>query len=259
MSGLPSNTRSSLPPLAGEEETSDHASNLDAQYLDAADAQELLESVGFLLVPGPPLDRGPAYLLVAVRPQPTLSHFDPERVVLWDTGAKQSVQTVLEWPLTTPDPRYTWGGIDIIDRIGAINRFASFGGIVSIAKDRDVGAVLFRSDAPILSVGGHSGPADPLGVDVTAFFGILRAAAGNEPRTRAMVEDCSPIALYAAFLARRIGISEAAQIDGRGVSRLTSLMRQERCRLQREAPAEQQKGERLAALIKPIHSDATRI
>ena len=49
------------------------------QTLDTSIAHVLLANLGFLLVPGPPLDHGAAYLLVAVRAKPTLAHFDPER------------------------------------------------------------------------------------------------------------------------------------------------------------------------------------
>jgi hypothetical protein len=258
MARLPFAAQGSRSRAADEEEAArDHAPPGSVAHLDSADAEQLLDSVGFLLVPGAPLDRSPAYLLVAVRPQPTLSHFDPERVVLWASGTKGPAQTVLEWPLVPPEPHYAWGTIEVIDRLGAVNRFASFGGDVSVAKDGDLGAVLFRSDAPIFAAGGHSGAADPLGADAAAFFGVLRATAGNEPRVGDLIHGCSPIALYAAFLERRIAVCEGAQIEGLGTPRLASLLRQERCRLQRENVADQLQGERLAALIRQIASKAT--
>ena len=226
--------------------------------LDSADAEELLVSLGFLLVPGPPLDRGPAYLLVALRPTPTLSHFDPERILMWANTTKGSSQMVLEWPLQPPDPQYAWGTIDIVDRLGEINRFASFGGAVSVARDRDVHAVLFRSDAPILSAGGHSGPADPLGADVAAFFGVLRAAAGSDRRLGDLVRSSSPIALYAAFLARSLAVRRAARAGNPPNSRYEALLHKELCRLEREAGAELLSGEQLAAVTTPLLDVAPR-
>jgi len=250
MSRLPSAAQGSHTPTAGMKPAVGAPSRVRvSQGLDTQDAEGLLVSLGFLLVPGPPLDRGPAYLLVAVRPRPTLSHFDPERVVLWANAANGSAQTVLEWPLRQPAPHYSWGTIDVVDRLGEVNRFASFGGAVSVARDRDVHAALFRSDAPILSAGGHSGPADPFGADVSAFFGVLRAAAGNDQQVAAMINCCSPVALYAAFLSRSLATYQAAaRLDSPGSSRIRTLLRHELCRLEREASADLLTGERLAGL-----------
>jgi hypothetical protein len=252
MSPLPSAAQGSHSRAAGRVPAArDPASDDAAGHLIAADAEELLVSLGFLLVPGPPADRGPAYLLVAVRPRPTLSHFDPERIVLWQRESSGACRTTLEWPLVCPSPEYAWGTIDIIDRLGAMNRFASFGGSVSVSRDHDVSAVLFRSDAPILSAGGHSGPADPLGIDATAFFAILRAAAGADSHIGALINGCSSVALYSAFVERMLGVV-AARLNGPGGARLSSLLHQERGRLQRDATTDQREGENLATLIWPV-------
>src|SRR3954453_18929160 len=75
------------------------------RVLDSTSATELLASLGFLLVPGPPTDRGPAYLLVGVRRQPTLRHFDPQRIELWAEGP---AHVTLEWPVDQLTCRYSW-------------------------------------------------------------------------------------------------------------------------------------------------------
>jgi hypothetical protein len=215
-------------------------------------------SLGFLLVPGPPLDRPPAYLLVALRPRPTLAHFDPERVTFWANDSCGTTATSLEWPLSRLAGDYSWGTIEVVDRIGASNRFVSFGGAVNVALDHDVHAVLFRSDAPILCAGGHSGPADPLANDVVAFFGILRAAAGNSSHLQARIQASSPLALYGAFLARSVETYCRARLMSRAEVSLASLLRQEEHRLECQAPAELQNGRLLDALLRGTHSEIPR-
>lgn len=235
-----------------------HRGGLEASSVSASDAGQLLTSVGFLLVPGPPFDRGPAYLMVALRTSPTLSHFDPERIELWTPERRNASQVVLEWPLRTSSARYSWGTIAVIDRLGAVNRFASFGGLLSTVRDRDIDAALFRSDAPILAAGGHSGPADPLGTSAAAFFGILRASAGNDQGLGEMIHAASPNTLYAAFLARSLAVHEARHGQDTMRSRLLSLLRQERCRLGRDAIDDQRRGESLAALISASPAPPTK-
>ena len=258
MARAPSAAMSRTAQAAVQEAAARQPVPLTSPQLDSADAEELLVSLGFLLVPGPPLDRGPAYLLVAVRPTPTLSHFDPERIAMWVNSPKGASQIVLEWPLQPPDPQYVWGTIDIIDRLGEINKFASFGGVVSVARDRDLHAVLFRSNAPILSAGGHSGPADPLGADVAAFFGVLRAAAGSDRHLGDVIWGSSPVVLYAAFLARSLAVHRAARVGNPANSRYEALLRKELCRLEREAGPELLSGEQLATVTTPLLEVAPR-
>jgi hypothetical protein len=217
--------------------------------LTADDTQELLTDVGFLLVPGAPFDRGPAYLMVALRHAPTFEHFDPERIELWTPGDPHAGPAVLEWPLRSPLSSYSWGLIQLVDRLGKTNKFASFGGSVSFVRDRDINAAVFRSDAPILGAGGHSAPPDPLGPSLTTFFGILRAAAGNDRNLEGLIADATPQVLYAAFLDRSLAVYERPAHDAPS-ARLVSVLRQERLRLQQAAAEEQRRGASLAALIR---------
>ena len=259
MSGLPSAAQGSRAQAAGKEPAAcgnPHGNN--SNRLDASHAEQLLASLGFLLVPGPPFDRGPAYLLVALRQSPTLSHYDPERIALWTPAKSGAAKVVLDWPLECSSSRYSWGTIDIIDRLGVPNRFASFGGVVSIARDRDLHALLLRSEAPILAAGGHSDRADPVGTSVAAFFGVLRASAGNDTRVNDLVRAASPDMLYATYLARTLAAHEGRNANDLTGTRLLSLLRQERGRLQLEATTDQRDGENLAALIAAIPSVAPK-
>ena len=71
--------------------------------LDPQIGAQLLAQLGFLLVPGPPSEHGPAYLLVALRRQPTLRHFDPQRVDYWVSddgrGTRASLDCATHMPL----------------------------------------------------------------------------------------------------------------------------------------------------------------
>jgi hypothetical protein len=216
--------------------------------LDGDAAQALLVDLGFLLVPGPPLDRGAAYLMVALRPHPTKAHFDPERIEYWTLDEGRAQPTELTWPMSVAGPRYSWGAIRIIDRIAATNTFASFGGNVTVSRDLDVQAVLFRSEAPILSLGGHSGPADPLGANVGGFFAVLRAAAGHEP-VKHLADSLSPAALYSAFVARTLETFRNPEAAATVSPHLVSVFRSEQCRLRTELAADEAAGRDLAAKL----------
>ena len=54
---------------------------------DPRRAAGVLTNLGFIASSDLPDRPGPAYLLVALRPAPTLRHYDPERVEYWVTVA----------------------------------------------------------------------------------------------------------------------------------------------------------------------------
>ena len=229
-----------------------HASD-DRTGIDSRAAREIASRVGFLVIPGATLDSTPAYLLVALRATPTLAHFDPERIDYWALEHGRAVEMRLQWPVPMdqlPTKAYSWGTIEIVDRVAAANRFASFGGRVVVSRDERFDAILFRSDAPILAVGGHSGPADPLGVYVAGFLGRLRATAGEDRRLGAWIDSLSPVALYAAFVDLSIATKVATQKAGDDRSTgFVNLLRQERSRLVREWSGDQVAGAKLACVL----------
>src|SRR5262245_7649208 len=49
--------------------------------LTPTEAASVLQDLGFLVVPGAPGRDSTGYLLVALRPEPTLAHFDPTSVI----------------------------------------------------------------------------------------------------------------------------------------------------------------------------------
>jgi hypothetical protein len=214
--------------------------------LTITDAPELLSNVGWLLVHGSPFERGPAYLLVAIRPRPTRAHFDPERIEYWATGLKAAEPAMLEWPIAVPPSTYSWGTIKVIDRIAAANRFVSFGGSLSGVRDGELSAALFRSDAPILAASGRGEPGDPLAASVQGFFARLAAACGADSRLAHDVSALDPVAIYAAYLVRALKLYPVDLAVPTARPRLHALLRSELCLVGRDSGSSAAAGEELA-------------
>lgn len=210
--------------------------------------RELLDDLGFLLVPGPPLQVGRAYLFVAIRPQPTLRHFDPERIDYWVTPAGHGVPASIERATREPlAGEHSWGSIRIVDRVGAANEFATFGGELLVARLAEAKICVFSSDAPIVACGGHSQDWAPGARDMYGFLARLRAAADPRGPLEPIIAGLSPVARYAAFVAdslERIRRSEE-QVGWATESRL--VLERERSRLLAEASGEWTAGGELLA------------
>jgi hypothetical protein len=92
-----------------------------------------------------------SHLLVALRPQPTLAHFDPETIDYWTSDGSADTLPKLDrearFPLTSD---YAWGRVTITDRLNVKNEFLSFGGALraQMAPDATVlaGLQLARAD-----------------------------------------------------------------------------------------------------------------
>jgi hypothetical protein len=214
--------------------------------LAITDAPELLSEVGWLLVHGSPFEHGPAYLLVAIRPRPTRAHFDPERIECWCPGSAAAEQATLEWPIAKPPPTYSWGTIKVIDRVAAVNKFASFGGSLSGVRDGQLSAALFRSEAPILAVSGRGDAGDPLAASVVGFFARLAAACGADSELSRDVSAMDPLVLYAAYLVRALELYGGDLAALAAPPRLQALLRSELCLLERDSGASAAAGEALA-------------
>jgi hypothetical protein len=220
-----------------------------AASVDSVSAHVLLANLGFLLVPGPPLDHGAAYLLVAVRPRPTFLHFDPERIDYWAVDRGLSVPARMVWPLPKLNSEFSWGVISVADRLGALNQFVSFGGNLAISRDHDLHAALFRSEAPILSMAGRSGPADPLTNHVCGFLARLRAASGYDSPVKKLAEASSPAARYSAFVASAIDRYRHPDAEESTSPHLIALLRAELHRLESDSGGDFEQGLELAELL----------
>ena len=183
--------------------TTDPRSSLgdDARWVDQAG--RLLANLGFALVePARPAGNETSHLLVALRPAPTLRHFDPETIDCWVCEAGRGKATQLDreakYPIASD---YAWGLISLTDRLGVTNQFLSFGGRLRAQMTPDATAVVdFSSNAPILRGSGHSQSLDPLAAEIGAFFARIKVPIDFVPGAEALVAKASPLTLFCAFV-----------------------------------------------------------
>lgn len=218
--------------------------------LDPVAGRDLVDRIGFLLVPGPPLSRGTAYLIIGLRARPTLDHFDPERIDYWVTAGGHGVPASIDWPTRIPDTgEFSWGLIRIVDRLGVSNEYVSFGGLLAVRRIEDVRVVVFASDAPIVARGGHSQSWESGSHEIAAFLARLRAAADPRAELEKRIADLSPVARYASFVAESLVIRQATEARAGWTRADRLILERERSRLRRDAPAAWREGSDFAADI----------
>jgi hypothetical protein len=172
----------------------------NARWLDQA--ARILANLGFELIESDRPADDTSHLLIAMRPEPTLSHFDPERVDYWftdgDRGKAMTLDCQGKFPIAV---EYAWGRIALIDRLNVKNEFLSFGGSLraQLAADGTV-YIDFASHAPILRWSGHSQSSDPVASEVGAFFARLKVPIDFVPGTEALIAHAAPRTLYCAFI-----------------------------------------------------------
>jgi hypothetical protein len=182
-------------------------------------AARLLVNLGFQLVEPDRTSGGEvSHLLVALRPSPTLKHYDPESIEYWVTEGARGRAARLDRESRLPVAAdYSWGRIALTDRLGVRNEFLSFGGVLraQITPDATV-LVDFSSKAPILRWSGHSQGTDPLAAEVGAFVARLKVPIDFVPGAEGLIAKAAPETLYCAFiqfvrerLARARGLRDA--------------------------------------------------
>ncbi len=209
-------------------------------------AAEVMGDLGFLVVPAAPGRDSTAYLLVAIRPDPTLAHYDPESVLCWTSGGSHDAPVCLDRSLLLPiDMPFSWGPLRITDRLGVANEFLTFGGRVLIAQVADARIAVFGTPGPMIRRGGHSQGWDPGAAHLAAWFARLRAHLGADARLDAEVTGMAPLARYSAYLAGAIGgFAETPALSRDRHAELTH-MRAEASRLRRDHPTDWATGLRL--------------
>jgi len=222
---------------------------LDERLARAAD---VVRDLGFSIVTGVDADDPAATnLVVALRDEPTLRHFDPEVVSYWvpEEGRGRPRELTRESHLPV-EGRFAWGRVSIADRLGLTNQWLAFGGTIrAAALDPTTTIVEFSSPAPIQRWSGHSQGLDPLTPEMGAFFGRLMIPIDFEPGAEGRVVDADPVVLYAAFVrdvhSRTVASARLAVANGS----LTSYVAHEARRLDEAHPqAWREGGELLAAL-----------
>jgi hypothetical protein len=203
---------------------------------------------GFLAHPDLPDVAGDAYLLVALRDEPTLRHFDPERVEVWVSRGSRGERLEITRASHGSDTAFSWGAIEIVDRLGISNEYVSFGGNLTIAEVDDMTVVILVSSAPILRRGGHSQGWDEAAVDLAAFFGRVMIAIDYLPGFEARMAAAGPLVRYGAFIADAMARYRAAPALRATHPALWALLCTEDERLHRDHPADRDDGLALARI-----------
>lgn len=218
--------------------------------LDPATGWRLLANLGFLASSDLPDRPGPAYLLVALRPQPTLHHYDPERLEYWVNEAGRGARRVLTRDARTPiDGEFTWGLIRIVDRLRVSNEYLTFGGHVAVDTVDGTAVAVFTSPAPLLRRGGHSQGWDEGADAVGAFFGRLLVAVDYAPGFEGRLARAHPIARYAAFVGDEVARFRTSTDLRVGQADLWALIEAEERRLRRDYPDAWSEGTALLAEV----------
>jgi hypothetical protein len=218
--------------------------------LEPTTAWRMLENLGFLASSDLPDRPGPAYLLVALRPAPTLHHYDPERLEYWVTDSGMGVRRVLTRDARLPvDGDFSWGLIRIVDRLRVSNEYLTFGGHVAVDTVDGTAIAVFTSPAPLLRRGGHSQGWDQGADTVGAFFGRLLVAVDYVPGFEARLARADPIARYAAFVRDAAARFRTSPDLRTGHGDLWALIEAEERRLRRDHAAEWSEGTALLAEV----------
>jgi hypothetical protein len=203
----------------------------------AHDVAERIRRWGFLAHPDLPDGPGPAFLLVALRPAPTLQHYDPEAVDYWvSEGGRGQRRTLTH---DAPMPRsedFAWGLIRLVDRLGVSNEYVTFGGHLDAASVDDVVVAAFASQAPLLRRGGHSQGLDPGADAVGAFFGRIMVAVDFKPGFEATLAEADPLTRYGAFVRDAETRCRRSRATTRLDDEVEHLIRSEAARLRATQP-----------------------
>jgi hypothetical protein len=205
--------------------------------LRATEVAGQVDHWGFLAYPDLPDGPGPAFLLVALRPTPTLQHYDPEAIDYWVADDGRGSRRTLTHD--TPMPRsqdFSWGMIRLVDRLGASNEYLTFGGHLDAAAVDDVVVAAFSSPAPLLRRGGHSQGWDDGADAIGAFFGRIMVAVDFKPDFERIFAAAEPVTRYAAFVRDTDGRRRAGQRSTSFDDPLGRLVRHEAIRIRASAP-----------------------
>ena len=212
-------------------------------------ARELAE-LGFLALADPQGQGGPASLLVAIRPTPTLRHFDPEAVDYWVSqggqGAARTLTLRTRLPIATD---FSWGPIRIVDRLGVTNAYLTFGGELTAEVVDGTVVAVFDSPAPLLRRGGHSQGWDQGADSVGAFFSRFLLAVDYAPGFERRLAQADPLSRYGAFVVDGLARYRASPALRSDQPQEWTLLQAEERRLRAAYPNEWTAGEALRRTI----------
>jgi hypothetical protein len=214
-------------------------------------APTLVANLGFVLVQDEHAGESAApvgsHLVVALRDEPTLTHFDPDRMTWFITSGGKGQTVEYQRPRALPEQTaVAWGHVNLVDRLEVQNAFLTFGGVLrAVQVDPGTTVVVLDSPAPILRWTGHSQDIDPMAPQVAAFFAQLMVPIDFAPGAEARIASLSPMALYAAFVARVRTRYQASQPLRLADPRLNQWLMHEAERLQAARPGEWEAGQQM--------------
>lgn len=202
-------------------------------------AAALVAELGFRLVTDQRRETDDGNLLVALRHEPTLRHFDPESISFYEPAGEggELVTVTRLQPGATSRHVALWGHVHVVDRIPVENRFLTFGGDLRMAGIDDAVTVAYlRSPAPIVRWGGHSQGTDSLAGAIGAFFGRLIVPVDFMPGAAARIDALPPQVLFTAFLRDAVGRGRSAARHGAEPSELDRWISAAWVRARADAP-----------------------
>jgi len=157
---------------------------LDSSLTDVTLYDCGIDKWGYYLLPlSHPGSLGVSGLIVTIRAKPTEKHFDPEKILLTAMGTNgQPEHMALEYRLhNSLCPRVCPGRICLIDRVGKVVEFFTFGGVIEVVERADETIYSLRSTAPIFMLLSDTGSlADQFVEEVEVEFNTLRALSGTQ-------------------------------------------------------------------------------
>ncbi len=206
---------------------------------DLPEAAARLADLGFWLETRYPVHPGPSRLMVALRDRPTLRHFDPELIHYWTTGDAgrghgADLTRSTKVPFTSG---FTWGKVEIVDRLGVENDFVTLGGeLVAAPQGLDTTIAVFTSPGPILRLGGHSQEVDRIALDLGAFFGRIMVPIDFQPGVEQAISRAKPMDRYAAFVAYETRRFRRHPVLAREHPHHAAILAEESRRMKRDEP-----------------------
>lgn len=183
-----------------------HGARAPGQTLTETELLECVQPWGYCLEPKfHPRGIGFSGLLVAIRPQPTEAHYDPESVTLRlrdDNGTAQWVTLHQRPPFTRP-VRVCPGHIMLNDRREKKVEFFTFGGEIRPVLGATVTAYAISSPVPILGITPPSLTSAAEKLALKAETDLARADACWERDHHGFLRrlgEVDPVVLYAAIL-----------------------------------------------------------
>lgn len=166
----------------------------------------LMEDWGYYTLEKPhPGSHGYSGLVVAIRKQPTVKHFDPETVHLYlrdEYGLPKGTTLSLISPLDGDTAHVCPGIIRLQDRAGEEVDFYTFGGSLETAVRPDEMVVVVRSPAPILELTDKEETVqDELAAETGALLGQVEINwLDDEEGFSHRLAEIDPLQLYKATL-----------------------------------------------------------